>query len=183
MKKIKHLDLLKGDSTSNFYGELKSWIDEVALLYMTYLDDLGYLPFHDHEQCAVSLLVAAASRAGHLALAECAVDREESAGRADLWIVSENTHYWFEFKRSAFRPNTPKWGLKHSLKIALHEVGQLYFDDGEVGVAGIIAVTDKMPAGRRKEYEDFCENVDFAFHLGPYGWRGAYLYFKILDGN
>lgn len=176
----KNFVCLKGDKTSEIYRDWKPWLNHTSKLYMKFIDDHGHWPLHDNEQAAVSLLLAGAVKAGYLALAECEVDKDERKGRGDLWIICDNTKYWFEFKRAAFNPNALNWGLKHALYVATNDINKLAIDNGELGVAGVIAATDLMKAGRKKTYSDFCDHVDYAFHIGPSGARGAYLYFSVM---
>ena len=127
-------------------------------------------------------MVGAAHRAGLLAFAECGVEKEgrSGSGRGDLWIACPEKHYWFEFKRSAFNPKAKKWGLKHALESAVNDIRDLSLAKGEVGIAGVIAATNNMKSGFREEYRSFVNNVDYAFHFGPDGSRGAYLFLKLV---
>jgi hypothetical protein len=101
--------------------------------------------------------------------------------RGDLWIACQDINYWFEFKRSAYSPKATKWGLHHSLEIAIVAVNELYFAKDEIGVAGVIAATYNMKPGYQEIYKKFAKTVDFAFQFGPDDCRGAYLFFKLLD--
>lgn len=173
--------LLKGDRNSRVWRELEPWIGAAANLYGRHVSEQESFPFHAHEQCAVSFLVGAAYHAGYLALAECDVDKDERLGRSDLWIAIADRQYWFEFKRASFDPGKKRWGLRHALAVVESDLDKLFFDQGEVGVACVIAATDCLSAENRDLYLDFAEEFDFSLRLGPDDESGAYLYLKVTE--
>jgi hypothetical protein len=122
-----------------------------------------------------------AVQAGYLSLMECDVDKGQGSGRADLWIAAGSLQYWFEFKRSAFNPFSSRWGLEHAFVQVKRDIEQLYFDDGEVGVACVISSTDQMSPMYQKSYDIFCSKVDYAVRFGPRSNEGVIIYFKILE--
>ena len=174
-----YFTVLKQDAENEIWSGFLPWLKCAADIYRRHVEQEDSFPFHSNEQCAVSLLLAGATAAGHLSLMECDIDKGDGRGRADLWLSMDGRQLWFEFKRSAFNPLARRWGLDHAFSQVSCDLEKIYFDEEEVGVICVIAATDKMTPEYRNAYTKFLSRVDFAVRLGPDDEDGVILYFKI----
>jgi hypothetical protein len=161
-----------------------SWLRCADELYSRFLVRTGDSPFVYHEVASVGFLASAAAMAGFVPLAEYEVvkrgrddKRARVDGRADFWFSSGARAYSFEFKR-AFLAATPG-NLKEVLNGAEEDVACIQRDEYHYAAGGLIARVRDV--ARLKTYEEFGESaeVDLAYHIGPTGKDGAYLFFKL----
>ena len=98
-------------------------------------------------------------------------------GRADLWFSSGSRAYSFEFKR-AYTAATSK-NLLEVLTVASDDIACISRDEYHYAAGGLIArVRDEH---RQDTYTRFAESdaVDLAYHIGPDGENGAFIFFKL----
>ena len=112
-------------------------------------------------------------------------DRQaKGAGRADLWFDngargSSACCYSFEAKR-AWLAATPS-NLQTSLASAYSDIARI--DPKEFHYAAGLLLTRVRDVERIDTYEAFAQsdNVDLAYHIGPDGVDGAYLFFRLRE--
>jgi hypothetical protein len=105
-----------GNKNSPAYAIFSKWfshVNDIGKEFEQYLPN--YYPFHESERSVVSILVAAAARAGFTPVAESNVWKKlandprkyaPNCGRLDLWmIVGGSASYAFEFKMSYSDPS------------------------------------------------------------------------------
>ena len=156
-------------------------------------------PFAYNETASVSLLAAAGSLAGHVALAECTTKkltgstsakakRRERHGRADLWLHTSEKNWAFEFKQRMNVGVSRANGRLHSHLDAARKCASdvIKGPDGDP-VAGLIVslffVDDDVKAAKAgNEIEAFAKNeVDFCWRLQPQdGMRPTYFLFDLV---
>jgi hypothetical protein len=160
------------------------WLEQADTLYLRFLDRVGDSPFLYHEVASVGFLASAAAMAGFTPLAEYEIvkrarydKRAHVDGRADLWFSSGPRAYSFEFKRAyvaATRRN-----LADVMRSASNDIACIQRDEYHYAAGAQIArVRD---AHRNPTYVEFAKSdlVDLAYHLGPDGEGGAFLFFKL----
>lgn len=162
----------------------EAWLKQADKLYGRFLDDVGDSPFLYHEVASVGFLASAAAMAGFVPLAEYEVikrgrndKRTRVDGRADLWFSSGQRSYSFECKRAYF--SATKKNLSDMLTHAKDDIACIQRDESHYAAGCLLArVRD---AKRVEIYEQFAQSdeVDFAYHIGPDGEEGAYLYFSL----
>jgi hypothetical protein len=167
-------------------ADWEAWLTNGDTLYDRFIATVGESPFLYHEVASVGFLASAAAMAGFVPLAEYEVikrGREDKRarvdGRADLWFSSGPRAYSFECKR-AFVAATPR-NLADVLYQATEDVACIQREEYHYAAGALIArVRDTH---RLNIYHDFAESehVDLAFHIGPDGENGAFLYFKLAD--
>jgi hypothetical protein len=167
-------------------ADWESWMQSADLLYVRFLKRLGESPFFYHEVAAVGFLANAAACAGFLPVNEYDIVKRAKSdkrikvpGRADLWIDSGPRCYSFEFKRAwvAATPNN----LSGSLEAASDDIRCVSNDEYHYAAAGLLAaVRDEH---RIQKYEAFAhsDEVDLAYHVGPEGENGAYIFFRLKE--
>lgn len=197
------LKAITGDKDTAEYEIWSEWLHSAALLanrHVRMWDDDD--PFAYNETASVSLLAAAGSFAGHVALAECStVKLKEGAsekaaerkrhGRADLWLHTTEKNWAFEFKQrmnvGVSRANGRLSSHLNAARKCAHDV--IKGPDGDP-VAGLIVslffVDDETLAKKAaSEIESFAKNresgVDFCWRLRPAkGRRPTYFLFDVL---
>lgn len=163
-----------------------AWLEQADVLYLRFLDRVGDSPFLYHEVASVGFLASAAAMAGFTPLAEYEVvkrgrddKRARVDGRADLWFSSGTRAYSFEFKR-AYVAATAK-NLAEVMSDAYDDIACIQRDEYHYAAGAQIArVRDPH---RVRTYLDFAKSdmVDLAYHLGPDGEDGAFLFFKLVS--
>lgn len=181
-----YLCLKKKNALRGVCADWDEWINEAHNLYMRHLD-LGFLsPLQYHEVSATGFLAAAAARKDFLTSQEYEIvkrsqlDRRiNKSGRADLWITNEKRCYSLEFKR-AWNIATVK-NLENTMSKAKSDISVIQRAESDYAAAGVLAFVSD--AARVSVYEDFMhrEVVDFAYHIGPDGENGAYIFFAIKN--
>ncbi|WP_234181014.1 hypothetical protein [Sphingopyxis sp. NFH-91] len=162
----------------------EAWLEQADKLYDRFLGDVGDSPFLFHEVASVGFLASAAAMAGFVPLAEYAVikrgrndKRTRVDGRADLWISSGSRSYSFECKRAYF--SATRKNLGNMLEHAKKDIACIQGDESHYAAGCVLArVRD---AKRIDLYEQFAQSdeVDLAYHIGPEGEEGAYIYFSL----
>ncbi|AYV47074.1 hypothetical protein CFHF_22510 [Caulobacter flavus] len=100
------LKLLSGDRRTTEYKSWNAWLKAASKLVAQFDEDLEDDPFAYNETASVSLLAAAAAKAGYLGIAEFSTvkghkaDRRRAAnGRCDFWMTDVDRSWGFEFKQ------------------------------------------------------------------------------------
>jgi hypothetical protein len=164
----------------------EAWLTAADNFYLRFLDRIGVSPFYYHEVASVGFLASSAALAGFLPLNEYEIIKKGSSdkrtrgdGRADLWFDSGRRCYSFEAKR-AYVAATMK-NLSEIMNIAYNDIACI--DRSEYHDAAAILIARVRDEHREEIYEKFAESdaVDLAYHIGPNGPDGAYLFFKLVD--
>lgn len=165
-------------------GDWDAWLEQADVLYLRFLDRVGDSPFLYHEVASVGFLASAAAMAGFTPLTEYEVvkrgrddKRARVDGRADFWFSSGPRAYSFEFKR-AYVAATAR-SLANVMRSASDDIACIQRDEYHYAAGAQIArVRDPH---RIDTYVDFAKSelVDLAYHLGPDGEDGAFLFFKL----
>lgn len=181
---VRTLKLCDGRKRS-LIQDWEAWMTAADDLYLRFLDRIGDSPFYYHEVASVGFLASAAAIAGFIPLNEYEIIKKGSEdkrtrgdGRADLWFDSGQRCYSFEAKR-AYVAATMK-NLNEVLNIAHKDIECI--DRSEFHDAAGILIARVRDEHRKDIYEKFAESetVDLAYHIGPEGTDGAYLFFKLL---
>ena len=161
-----------------------AWLEQAHVLYLRFLDRVGDSPFLYHEVASVGFLASAAAMAGFTPLAEYEVvkrGREDKRarvdGRADFWFSSGPRAYSFEFKRANVAATARN--LAAVMRSSSNDIACIQREEYHYAAGGQIArVRD---TDRIKTYVEFAKSdmVDLAYHLGPDGKDGAFLFFKL----
>ncbi len=163
-----------------------AWMVSADEQYARFLSRLGESPFVYHEVASVGFLANAAACAGFLPVNEYDIiklgkndKRTKVPGRADLWFDTGPRCYSLEFKR-AWLAATPK-NLLDSLNQAYDDIECVQNDESHYASAGLLAAV--RDSHRTEKYEAFAasDEVDLAYHIGPEGENGAYIFFKLKD--
>lgn len=163
----------------------EAWLTQADILYDRFLETVGDSPFVYHEVASVGFLASSAAMAGFVPLAEYEVikrgrndKRTRVDGRADLWFSSGPRFYSFECKRAHF--SATRKNLADMMSLAVKDIACIQREEYHYAAACLLArVRD---AERTEIYEDFAQSddVDFAYHIGPEGAEGAYIFFSLV---
>jgi hypothetical protein len=165
-------------------SDWERWLNAADVLYGRFLERVGDSPFYYHEVASVGFLATAAGIAGFLPMNEYEIikrgtndRRTKGDGRADLWFDGGARCYSFEAKR-AWLAATPS-NLQASLTSAYNDIARI--DREEYHDAAGLLLTRVRDEERIDTYEAFAQsdNVDLAYHIGPDGVDGAYLFFRL----
>lgn len=179
---------LTGDSRTLEHSEWSRWLKSAAFLTNRFDHEFEDDPFAYNETASVSILAAAAVRAGYLALAEYVAtkgqpkDRRLAAeGRCDLWLDSPDRDWAFEFKQICReRPPTLK-ALERTMERAQTCARCVRHDEASERVAGLIVslyfVEDEDLPVATRNLEAFASQVDYAAWIEPSGEAAAATYF------
>ena len=181
------LEVIKADKRRRgLCDDWEKWLKSADKLYNRFVEREGVSPFRFHEVASVGFLASASAVAGFLPLAEyeiikrAAHDRRLKVdGRADLWFDCGDRCYSFEFKR-AYVAATKK-NLRDELSYAFSDVARIDREEYHYAAGALIArVTE---SARMPTYYEFAEHsdVDYAYHIGPDGVHGAFLFFKLVQ--
>jgi hypothetical protein len=182
-----NLSLMQRCVADHFATDFTPWMIETAKLHERLMLELGDefdpSPLNENEQTIVSLLQAAAALAGHLSLAEVAIEKKKNDGRADLWLICGQRQYWIEFKRTSYLPGHEAFGLRGCMKEAEKQVAESNYEPNHFGVACLVASQREMMRGiegLNEDYDKFAEECSLSFQIvSPDGLRN-YIYFRIL---
>ena len=161
------------------------WLRAADKLYYRFLDRIGDSPFYFHEVASVGFLASAAALAGFLPITEYEIikrgggdRRTKGDGRADLWFDGGRRCYSFEAKRAWLAAT--QINLEREMKSAHRDIKRI--DREEFHDAAGLLLTRVRDPERQDIYEAFAgsDAVDLAYHIGPEGEDGAYLFFKLV---
>jgi hypothetical protein len=168
-----HLTSLCGDGRTTEHREWSRWLKAAAALVARFDDELEDDPFAYNETASVSLLAAAAAKAGYLGLAEFSVikghkeDRRRAAdGRCDFWMAGETKTWAFEFKQTAPELiNESIW--RRTMESASHCARCLRASEADERVAGLIVSLywheeEDLPQARSM-LQEIAAQCDFAW--------------------
>lgn len=167
-------------------SDWEKWMRAANKLYYRFFERFGESPFSYHEVSSVGFLSNAAALAGFLPMTEYEIVKRTSAdrrmkgdGRADLWFEGGTRCYSFEAKK-ALLAATPS-NLATSLNAAYDDICRIDYNEYHDAAGLLIAwVQDEY---RIEHYQEFATDdfVNAAYHIGPDGKFGAYLFFRLME--
>lgn len=185
---------LRADARKLERREWQTWLAEAAKLAVRFDQELwGDDPFSYNETASVSLLCAAAAKAGHLSLAEFSTTkkaahnwRKRAPGRADFWMLGTAGRSWaFEFKQLTRGAVTIK-RLQKKMVESRKSAACVREAEADVAVAGLIVPLfyidpSHLPAAHER-LERFAQECDAAWRLegAADGRPEVYLFFDLM---
>ena len=183
---------MKGDKRRKEFAAWGRWLRRADGLAHRFCSEMEDDPFAYNETASVSVLAAAAARAGYLSIAEYGAtkgwpdDRRFAVnGRCDLWLAADDEIWAFEFKQvHAFR--TGIRGLSSALARAEVCARCLRKTEGR-RVAGLIvslySLEQKGRASAMMKLERLKGDVDYMWRIAGAGpsAAGTYMMFKLVD--
>lgn len=169
------LERLKTDLRRHEQKSWDKWLKCAAKLAGRFYDEVdGDDPFFYNETASVSLLTAAATQAGYLALAEFAARKQNALnrrrrtnGRADLWVYDSERSWAFEFKQITRGAITVE--LEQKMKGAVDCAKCVGPVGADHAVAGLIVTTgrqdDPADPGTLRILNNFASRCDLTWRM------------------
>jgi hypothetical protein len=125
--------------------------------------DYGELPYNNNETASVSMVVAAAARAGYIALADYRTDKRKNGkginGRCDLYVARGENCLELESKQIHLTPRSPKEKLASAFRKAERDAKCILDKPRAAAVFALMNIAAKEQDDWAAAFEDTYDGV------------------------